>query len=365
MAKRKRLGGPLQNYTTITYDNKTTTPENIMTTTSDMFQSSAPIARIAGEISSTAAFEEVSRELTNARKEGRLVLRLPLDSVETAWLMRDRTHPGAANDPDFVALCDSLRRNGQRNPIEVVDLGEGRYGLISGWRRLTALRHLHEETGEERFVTVLAFLRQPASSEDAYVAMVEENEIRLGLSYYERARIAAKSVEAGVYPTSKAALQSLFASASRAKRSKIGSFLVLYQLLGDTVCFPQALTERLGLALAKILETDAVAGERLRERLEDVCSDSPEAEQSLFASFIEAENAGDSSPRAPQNPSSKETPKRVMNMEKPVSDTAKEVYPGIYLAQNGNKLQLSGPGVDQAFRDQLEAWIRDDFYVEL
>ena len=47
--------------------------------------------------------------------------------------------------------------------------------------------------------------------EDAYVAMVEENEIRVGLSFYERARIAAKSVEAGVYPDDRAALRALFA----------------------------------------------------------------------------------------------------------------------------------------------------------
>ncbi|MFU8836620.1 MAG: ParB/RepB/Spo0J family partition protein, partial [Roseovarius sp.] len=192
----------------------------------------APIARVAGEASLTAAFEEVSRELSTARNEGRLVQRLPLERIEATWLMRDRTHPGTGNDPDFAALLDSLRRNGQRTPIEVVDLGQGRFGLISGWRRLTALTRLRDETGEARFDTVLALLRQPASSEEAYVAMVEENEIRLGLSYYERARIAARAVEAGVFPSTRVALQSLFASASRAKRSKIGSFLTLYHALG-------------------------------------------------------------------------------------------------------------------------------------
>jgi hypothetical protein len=200
MAKRKRLGGPLQDY--LATSQTATTPA-----------ASAPIARVAGETSVNAAFEEVSRELSSARNEGRLVLRLPLDRIEVAWLMRDRTHPGTEDDPDFTALLDSLRRNGQRSPIEVVDIGEGRYGLISGWRRLTALRRLHEESGEARFATVLAFLRQPASSEEAYVAMVEENEIRLGLSYYERARIAAKSVEAGVYPDT-----ALSAGADRAAR---------------------------------------------------------------------------------------------------------------------------------------------------
>jgi hypothetical protein len=34
---------------------------------------------------------------------------------------------------------------------------------------------------------------------EAYLAMVEENEIRVGLSFYERARIVARAAEAGVF----------------------------------------------------------------------------------------------------------------------------------------------------------------------
>src|SRR6056297_242635 len=347
MAKRKRLGGPLQDYLT-TSD-----------ASPDPTSSSAPIARIAGEASINAAFDEVSRELSSARSEGRLLVRLPLDSIEATWLVRDRTHPGTTQDPDFTALLDSLRRNGQRNPIEVVDMGQGRYGLISGWRRLTALMRLYEETGEDQFATALAVLRQPATSQEAYVAMVEENEIRLGLSYYERARIADKAVEAGVYTSKKAALQSLFASASRAKRSKIGSFLVLYQTLGDLMRFPQALTERLGLSLVNVLQSNEAAGERLRARLVAEPADRPEAEQSLFSTFIEMETAGTANAASPQDSPSSTTRERSSPVLKSETNTAKEVSPGVYLTQSGGKLQLSGPAVDPAFRARLEAWLKD------
>src|SRR6056297_2721504 len=348
MAKRKRLGGPLQDYLT-TSD-----------ASPDPTSSSAPIARIAGEASINAAFDEVSRELSSARSEGRLLVRLPLDSIEATWLVRDRTHPGTTQDPDFTALLDSLRRNGQRNPIEVVDMGQGRYGLISGWRRLTALNHLHEETGDARFATVLAFLRQPASSEEAYVAMVEENEIRLGLSYYERARITAKSVEAGAYPSTKAALQSLFVSASRAKRSKIGSFLALYRVLGDRVHFPQALTERMGLSLARILDADETAQKRLRERLENSKPAASEAEQSLFSAFIDTENEASLSRGSTSEPSSSAESSRSTRMSNQVSNTAKdEILPGLYLTQSSSKIQLSGPAVNSALRDQLETWLKE------
>jgi len=349
MAKRKRLGGPLQDYLA--------TPGTAPAT-------AAPIARVAGDAAASAAFDEVSRELTEARREGRLVLRLSLDSIEAAWLMRDRTHPGSADDPDFAALLDSLRRNGQRNPIEVVEMGDGRYGLLSGWRRLTALRQLREETGEARFDTVLAFLRQPGSSEEAYVAMVEENEIRLGLTYYERARIAAKSVEAGVFPTSKAALQSLFASASRAKRSKIGSFLGLYQALGEAICFPESLTERVGLALAKVLDADAQAGARLAARLNAARPETFEAEQALLSEFIADETAPAPEPDTPTAPVSSSQPSSKADPDisrgaKSVSDTAKEVCPGVFLTEKSGTLHLSGPAIGPEFRARLEAWLQE------
>jgi len=339
MAKRKRLSGPLEDY--LTTSDAHSAPAS----------STVPIARVAGDASVSAALEEVSRELSSARNEGRLVVRLALDTIDAAWLMRDRTHPGTAADPDFAALMDSLRRNGQRNPIEAVDMGAGRFGLISGWRRLTALRCLYDETGEDRFATVLAFLRQPKSSEDAYVAMVEENEIRLGLSYYERARIAAKSVEAGVFPSSKIALQTLFASASRSKRSKIGSFLGLYRVLGDAISFPQALNERLGLALAKVLEADERAGAQLVERLTATQSDSFEAEQRLLLAFVDTAESATTPPVS-------ETPAPSFISENLGSNSAEEVCPGIFLSQQGKALHLSGPAVDPAFRDRLEAWLR-------
>ena len=44
--------------------------------------------------------------------------------------------------------------------------------------------------------------------------MVEKNEIRLRLSYFEHARIAAKAVAIGVFESEIRALQNLYASAT-------------------------------------------------------------------------------------------------------------------------------------------------------
>lgn len=333
MARRKRLSGPLDDYLA------GPAPE-----TKSAFGPSAPIARVAGDAAASAALAELAGALADARSEGRLVERLPLDAVETGWLVRDRASPGQPDDPDLAALVESLRSHGQRSPIEVAETAPGRYGLISGWRRVTALRRLHAETGESRFATVLAFLRRPETAEAAYVAMVEENEIRLGLSFYERARIVAKSVEAGVFAAPQEALRHLFATASRAKRSKVGSFLRIYQVLGDALRFPEALSERQGLAVAKALEEEPGFGARLQAALARAAPATAEAERDTIAAALAAGAAASrkAAPAAPGTP----------------APAAEEIRPGVFLSRRAGRVLLSGPGVDAALCERLERWLR-------
>jgi ParB family chromosome partitioning protein len=79
-----------------------------------------PIAQVAGETAEHAAFAEVARTLTEAREEGRLIQRLPLDGIETGHLVRDRM---AFDEAEMAALVTSLRARGQQVPIEVVARG--------------------------------------------------------------------------------------------------------------------------------------------------------------------------------------------------------------------------------------------------
>ncbi|MFN7224048.1 MAG: ParB/RepB/Spo0J family partition protein [Paracoccaceae bacterium] len=302
---------------------------------------SAPIARVAADAAATAALRDLADEVTRAREDGRLVQALPLAAVEEGWISRDRIGVDAE---ELASLVESLRAYGQRSPIEVValpangaDPAEPHFGLISGWRRLTALRQLHAETGDARFGTVLALQRRPEGAGDAYVAMVEENEIRLGLSYYERARIAALAVEAGVFATPKAALQRLYASASRAKRSKIGSFLTLHASLDGALRFPAAIPERLGLALAARIDADPDFAPRLRARLQAAQTDSVQAEQTLLQRALKGKAA------------------EVSDME----PRSEELAPGIRVSRGPQgSLRLEGPGVDDAFRARLMEWLR-------
>lgn len=222
----------------------------------------APIADVAQDAAATAAFTEVAQTLTDARTEGRLIQKLPLETIVADHLVRDRI---AVDADEMSSLMESIRTRGQQTAIEVTDLGDGRYGLISGWRRLQALRALTPEFTE--IDTVLAIIRQPDDAAGAYLAMVEENEIRVGLSFYERARIVARAVDRGVYRADRVALPALFHAASRAKRSKIGAFIKIVRALDDHLRFPTSLTERSGLALAQAIEHDSTVILRITSAL--------------------------------------------------------------------------------------------------
>ena len=93
---------------------------------------SAPIADVARDASASAALNELSDSLARARDEGRMVVQIPLDQIETDHLVRDRM---VVEEDEMQTLMTSLRSRGQQTPIEVVQLGPDRYGLISGWRR--------------------------------------------------------------------------------------------------------------------------------------------------------------------------------------------------------------------------------------
>ncbi|MEO1777203.1 MAG: ParB N-terminal domain-containing protein [Pseudomonadota bacterium] len=242
----------------------------------------APIADVAGETAATAALHDVTRALTDARVSGRMVLSLPLTDIVLDHIVRDRV---IVDKDEMAALMTSIAARGQQTPIEVLETKSGQYGLISGWRRCQAIARLARDGRHDG--QVLALLRAPADASETYQAMVEENEIRVGLSYFERARIAAKAVEQGVFPTEKAALLALFASASRAKRSKIRSFLPVVAAFGQQLRYPHQIGERLGLSLAAALEEDPCFLRRVQGALAAIQSPSPEAEQAALVKALE------------------------------------------------------------------------------
>lgn len=290
----------------------------------------APIAEVSGDAAARAALEEVTHELRSARSEGRFVMRLPLAALEEAHLVRDRI---AMDEGELATLMASLRDRGQQMPVEVVDLGGGRYGLISGWRRLTALRRLHAETGEDRFAEIQALVRSPEGAPEAYRAMVEENEIRAGLSFYERARIAVQAAGQGVYPDKAAAVAGLFAAAPAPKRSKILSFTHLVEAFDEVLRFPVAIPEHLGLALAGRLQAEPGFRSRVAEALRKAAPPDAKAERIVLERSMKGQGA------------------------KKAAAAGEEVAPGVALQAARGRLTLLGKGVDAALAEDLRRWL--------
>lgn len=313
---------------------------------------SPPIAQVARETANMVELADADSRARAAQQaseaeryraaqgEGRVVIRLPLDAIRIDHLSRDRLHA----DPDAMAeLTESLRLHGQRQPIEVVDLNNGEYGLISGWRRLTALAGL-AASGNLRQPSVLALVRQQ-DAQAAYTAMVEENEIRADLSPYERGRVAVVAVGQGAFADIDAAVSALFAAASKAKRSKIRSFALVHEELGDLLSFGPDLSEKQGLALAAGLRGGAAS--ELRAALAEAGAGTPAEEWSALNRVLKARPAA-------KGPQSGGRPRRAPQAE----DIA--VRPGTVLRretdpEGGTTLRLLG----SVAADEVDAVVAD------
>ena len=173
-----------------------------------------PIGQVAGEAARSIEDEilKLRRERDglqgeaeawrDARGAGLVIERIALDRIDDHAFARDRRHLDREGEP-WQELKDSLRTRGQQTPIEVTgpDAETGLYQLVSGFRRLSALRELQAETGDERFATVKALVTDRPGTVDAMIAMIEENEIRQDVSFYERGRICCLAAEQGVCET--------------------------------------------------------------------------------------------------------------------------------------------------------------------
>lgn len=366
MAKRKRLSPAQSGYLSGAPEGKSALAGPLAAPA----QTTAPIAQVASEASSHAALQELSEVLQTARARGLMIEEIALDAIDETHLVRDRI---TQDEDEMAALMSSIRSRGQQTPIEVVPL-QGRldgksWGLISGWRRLSALRRLYTEDSEPEFATVKALVIRPESAEAAYVAMVEENEIRVNLSHYERARIAVRALKEGVFPTQKKALQGLFANAPRAKRSKIGSFVTLVEALDAVLYFPAAISEKLGLALVRQMTEDAEFAERLIISLQENARSTAAEELTLLNGALEAAlNAplsGDLEPDIQVHPSTE--PQATPRLRQPGgSETAPrerismQVAAGLRLgfAPDAQRIELSGAGVDTVLLEDLKLWLK-------
>ncbi len=308
----------------------------------------APIAQVAAEAAQIGTGEPAQQRidrhdaerLREAQEKGLLITEVPTDRIEADAMIRDRS---VIDQEELDELVVSIRESGQRLPIEVYEGEGGRYTLLSGYRRLMAVRALGQPG-------IKAIVRAKTDAAGAFSAMVEENEVRANLSHYERGRIAVIAAQQGAFATTADAVARLFASASPAKRSKVKSFAEVFEMLGDMLSHAEALSERRGLRLANALRQGAEAD--LRAALEAGQGDTADLEWAALEPVIKRTEAKPTKAKTRGRPTSAEA------LTWGADDTI-AVTPDLSLKKvktdQGHALELRGQGATAEVIDQVAA----------
>ncbi len=346
MAKRRRLIAPDASELQELEEGFATKPS------SNPFETKStvpPIAQVAAEAASLNSMAGVTDRVALARdqgdaarwreaeQEGLVVQMLALADIDQDFIRRDRL----IEDAEAMAeLQASIKENGLRAPIEVAKTEAG-YGLISGFRRLQAYRALAADS--ERFVQIPAFVRDADAGQAAYVSMVEENEVRANLSHYERGRIAVLAADQSVFTSVEAAVDALFGTASKAKRSKVRSFAKVHEALGDLLQFPTGLTEKAGLALATALRDGGQS--QLRAALAEASAQDAKSEWVLLQKAMKSASV------APRDKSRGGRPQEITQI--PSRDLPKGGALSAEVSADGLRIELKGRVINADTAEQI------------
>lgn len=239
-------------------------------------------ARQSAEAQIRAENDALAHEHVRLKKAGLITDRIPIDSIRTDKLTRDRS---AARDDEIDELKQSIREIGLSNPIRVEQTDAG-YELIQGWRRLTAYRELAAESEEGAFDLIPAALvprGEPLA--ELYRKMVDENLVRRDISFGEMAQLALSYAKDAGIKTDEA-VSVLYASAAKQKRSYIRSFARVLTRAHGNIRFPEAIPRALGLDIAKVLDGDALLGDDMIAMLRKVPDRDAVSEPAILRQFV-------------------------------------------------------------------------------
>ena len=247
-------------------------------------------SRQAAEAAIRAENDALAHEHVRLKKAGLITDLIPLDAIRTDKLTRDRA-PG--RDAEIDELKQSIREIGLSNPIRVEQVGDT-FELIQGFRRFTAYRELFDETGDEAFARIPAGIN--AKGEDLlrlYRRMVDENLVRRGVSFGEMAQLAIhfreQSAEVDEYDR---AVELLFASSGRQKRSYIKHFVRLLTATEGRIAHVDAIPRALGLSVVRRLDEAPESQAVLNRLLEQGAGRTAEEEQAVLSDFVAQTTAG-------------------------------------------------------------------------
>ena len=231
--------------------------------------------------------DRLAHELVRLKEQGLIVDLIDISAVSTTKLARDRS---ATRDPELSELKESIKAIGLSNPIRVEADGDG-WQLVQGYRRLTAYRELHAETGDDRYARIPAgILAQGETVEGLYRRMVDENLVRRDISFAEMAALALRYAgdEATDARDVEQAVAILYASAARQKRVYIRHFATMLEAIGSRLKFPESIPRALGLQLEKRISNEPGAAARIKAALAAGFPGTAEAELEILRAQAEA-----------------------------------------------------------------------------
>ncbi len=235
--------------------------------------------------------DNLAHEFVRLKRLGLVVDMIAVDAVQTTKLIRDRS---SRVDADLDDLKASIKALGLSNPIRVEQVGEGRYELVQGWRRLAAYRALLAETGDEAYARIPAGLMAKGETLDGlYRRMVDENMVRKDISWAEMANLArayAEDEATGCRDLDQA-VNLLFATANPQKRSYVRRFAFLMRAMEKSLEHAEAISRQLGLAVASRIENEAGSSGLLVRALEAAPGRTAEQELAILRAFAEGEAA--------------------------------------------------------------------------
>lgn len=260
----------------------------------------APLApRQLGPIAEQASLQAEhvatrAKAYDEARAQGRVLLALDPKKVRPTEFQNRHELSLLEADPKFAELKASLRAHGQETPIRVRPVRGAlpfEFEIVSGHRRHAACLLLDREL-EAGFPVLAIADARATETRDLVLKMYRENEERADLSAYEKGRMFARWLEAGLY-----ASQREIGAAVGLGESGVAKYLAVAKLppavlavFGDV----RQISMRWGSTLSQALKTHEGAVLRAAEKLA-VRKPLPEPE-AAYRALIAAGNAAQARP---------------------------------------------------------------------
>jgi ParB family chromosome partitioning protein len=272
---------------------------------------------------------------------------VPLAEIEACALTRDRTGLDAG---PLTELEISIAASGLRQPIEIFPLAapyDGMtFGLLSGYRRLYAFRNLLERTRQDRYAVIPAFVRERRDLAEAMAAMIEENEIRAGISPYERGLICVMARNQGAFGSIEQAVDGLYPNADRNKRTRLRAIAHFAEEIGGFFSAPEKLSQQ---QIGRIMQAHAAGfGDLLRTALEESSHTDPAHQWLLTQPILDEAEDHARNPEPSRGPG---RPRRVVRLRRALTVRRERTRDGWCVHFTGP--EATGPLMDLVL-DEIE-----------